>query len=70
MTSASTHPSQTLFIGPTCVPIWVPDPRDPNGLEGSWQHVDPRSPNVDPKRVAQAHAVAELWASNKLPAVA
>ncbi|MHC4990336.1 MAG: hypothetical protein ACYTGC_05085 [Planctomycetota bacterium] len=43
------------------VPIWVPDPGDPNGLEGSWRFVDPTSPPPDPRQAAQTQAVAQLW---------
>jgi hypothetical protein len=56
-TFLSPHPD------PRTIPIWVPDPADPDGLDGSWEHVDPDSPALDPQRAAQATAVAALWAA-------
>ena len=53
-------PSEDVGDG---VPIWVPDPSDPHGLEGTWMLVDPAAPNVDPKKAAQANAIAKLWAT-------
>ena len=44
------------------VPIWVPNPNDPDGLDGTWQIVDPATDPLDPERAAQASAVAALWA--------
>ncbi len=46
------------------VPIWVPSPDDPLGVEGHWEFVDYRSPDLEPKRAAQAWAVASLWATS------
>jgi hypothetical protein len=45
------------------VPIWVPDAGDPDGLEGTWELVDPDAPALDPQRAAQASAVALMWRS-------
>ncbi len=48
------------------VPIWVPDPGDPNGLEDSWLFVHADSTDLDPRQTAQAEAVSALWSA--LPA--
>ena len=63
-TRPSTRPSKRP------VPIWVPDRDDPAGIEGNWLLADPASAKLHPRLVAQARAVAGLWASNRYRATA
>jgi hypothetical protein len=55
---AATHPT-----GRRPIPIWIPDPADPDGVDGTWEVVDPDAPGLDPQRAAQASAIAAMWAA-------
>ncbi len=52
------------------IPIWVPDPSDPSGVDGTWMLVEPDSDQLDDRHAAQAIAIAALWAREDRRAVA
>ena len=62
------HSTSEWNDGP--VPIWVPDPADPNGVEGNWVLADPASAELNQVQAAQARAVADHWSAYRHNAVA